>query len=136
MTEKQKRIAIIAGTAIAAILLLLFLKKGRGTAGLVEGDSPFDLPAVYGPNLGPIYNGGEPFSINIPGLDLSGPDLSMIGACCSDCMQAPTTFDPQFASAGNTYVFNAPDQGPSIYNYYAPAAAKQTSGVPIQFVSY
>jgi hypothetical protein len=118
MTEKDKRIAIIIGTVILAILLLLYFKRGvAGTS--VETVDGYTPSTVSGVTYGPTYTGDEgPWTFNLPGLDLSGPDYSMIGACCSDCLQTQTTpVDPYYSGGGNTYVFNAADQGPTIYNY-------------------
>lgn len=89
MTEREKRIAIIGGTILAAILLLLWLRRGGGAAGDVITNQGDYIPGAV---LGPVYYGGDdgaPFTWDIPGLDLSGPNLSMIGACCSDCMAGP-----------------------------------------------
>lgn len=113
MTERDKRISIIVGTVILAVLLLLFFKRGAG-AGAAAG-SDYTLPAVTGPNLGPVYSGGSR-TIVIPGLNLGGPNLNMIGACCSDCMQSQPTFNnPTYA--GPSMTINEGNSGPTVYNY-------------------
>jgi hypothetical protein len=130
MTEKQKRLAIIGGTVLIALLLLLFFRRGMGAAGAAAGGD-FTLPAVTGPNLGPMYFDGGSRTYIIPGLDLSGPNLNMIGACCSDCMQAAPVFtNPVRASVTNVY--NQGNAGPNIYNYYAP---KPTTSLVGSFAS-
>jgi hypothetical protein len=140
MTEKDKRAAIIIGVGIIAILLFLFW-RGRGgllsTAGnTVVNGAPFSLPAVGGISLGPIYYGDDGFTYTIPGLDLSGPDLSMIGACCSDCMQGGDNgaYDPYSPNGGPSYVYNMGDSGPTVYNYYQEAPS--SSGYNLQFGAY
>lgn len=110
--REKKALAIGAGILIVLILLFLLRRGGAGAAGSVS----YNMPAVYGPQAGPSYH-SQPVNISIPGLDLSGPDLSMIGACCSDCMQSNSQFyQPQFNGNGTTYVFNAAANGPNIYN--------------------
>lgn len=113
MTERHKQLAIIAGTIVLAILLILHFRKGSG-AGATAG-SDYQLPAVTGVNMGPAYGGGGAYiPIVIPGLDLSGPNLNMIGACCSDCNSTP---DQGPRSQGPTYVFNQGNAGAQIFNY-------------------
>lgn len=139
MTEANKRIAIIGGTAFLAILLLLFFRRGGAAGSTIVNGSPYAMPAVAGAtygstNFGPVYYSDAPWTFELPGLDLSGPDLSMIGACCSDCQQSTQQFyQPQY-DGGNTYVFNAPDQGPNVYNYYAPAVAAAPK--PMMYASF
>lgn len=125
MTERHKQIAIVSGTILVALFLLLFFRKGAGAGGTV-GASDWTLPTVTGPSLGPIYFGdGDRPVINIPGLNLGGPDLSMIGACCSDCGQSQvTTFNQR---PGPTYVFNAGNQGPNVYSYTTVNQTQQQS---------
>lgn len=125
MTEKQKRFAIIAGTVIAAVLLFLWFRR-RGTAGnVVVEQSPFNLPAV---GLGPIWLPDEQgATYNIPGLNLDGPGLQMIGACCSDCMQTKPNYEtPTFA--GPSITFNEGNNGPNVYNYYEPSQQPSSTG--------
>lgn len=106
MTEKQKRLAIIGGTVLAAVLLLLTLSRKGAGAGAVGAAGNFTLPTVFGPSLGPIYTDGGT-TLVIPGLDLSGPNLNMVGACCSDCMQSrpASTQGPTYATVNN-YTYN------------------------------
>lgn len=115
MTEHQKRLAIIFVTVVIGILLLLHSK--RGSAGAAVG-SDYTLPTVSGPSLGPMYSGGGQGAVYvIPGLNLQGPNLNMIGACCSDCMQSDPYATPTYA--GPSYTFNQGNAGASIYNYSA-----------------
>lgn len=127
MTEANKRIAIIGGTAFIAVLLLLMFRRGGAVGNAAASGEGFALPTVTGPNIGPITYGGDSVAYVIPGLDLGGPDLSMIGACCSDCMQS-NSGDP-FGQAGPrySYVFNAGNQGPNVYNYTTVNQTQQQS---------
>lgn len=123
MTEKEKRAAIILTVGLVAILLLLWFRRGgaRGAQTVMGPETPFTFPGVALPNIPGIDLGDWTLPpsngpIIIPGLDFSGPDLSMIGACCSDCMQTqPTYTDPQ--PIGPTYVINQGNAGPNVYNY-------------------
>lgn len=126
MSERDKRAAIIIGTLVLAMIILIWFRRGGSVAGgnTTINNSAFTAPSVA--PFGPVYTGdNSPWTFDIPGLDLSGPDLSMIGACCSDCMQSNEQFyQPQY-DGGNTYVFNAGDLGPNIYNYTYPAPVQQ-----------
>jgi len=117
MTKDHKSAAILGGVFLVLILLLLFTRKsasnttvmGAGqdipanTVGLGDAIAGFTMP-----EFGPII---------IPGINLSGErDLSIIGACCSDCA-APRQTDYSPAGSGNTFVFNAPNNGPTNYSY-------------------
>lgn len=122
MTENHKRFAIIAITVILAILILLYSRKGA--AGAAAG-SDYSLPAVTGVNLGPAYSGGGPTTYVIPGLNLSGPNLNMIGACCSDCMSGPQVQ----AVRTPEIVFNQASPGPTVFNYFTQASPYAWSSI-------
>lgn len=111
---------VIAGVSILAVILLFWLLRRGGVFGntLVNNSSP-DLPTLTGPANGDYYPGsGSHVPIVIPGLNLGGPNLSMIGACCSDCM-SNNSFGDNFGGDGsrNTYVFNAGNVNGATYNY-------------------
>jgi hypothetical protein len=131
MTERQKQVAIIGGTLIAALILMLYYRRTAVGAGATAGSDM--LPAVSGPNLGPVV-GGSSGPIIIPGLDLRGPNLNMIGACCSDCMQTSQGFtNPQYY--GPAITINQGASGPTVYNNNQfTYGGGGYSGFDIQFV--
>lgn len=115
MNEKQKQAAVIVGTVILAVLLLLFFRS-RASGTTIARNSPYDIPGVGATQLGDIIiQGSGP--IEIPGLNFGNPDLSMIGSCCMDCASSAAPANVPNGTSGFTYVYNAGDNGPNVYNY-------------------
>lgn len=125
MTEGEKRIAIIGGTVVLALLLLfMFWPRFRAAVNSVTG-SDWEPPAVGIDIPGINIIGAAP--ITIPQLDLSGIDgLQMIGACCADCTGSSGT--GYQSTPGTTLVFNQGNSGPTVYNYTQQAAPAPSSG--------
>lgn len=116
MTEREKRIAIIGVTIVAAIILLLWLRRGGlGSGSIVAGNSDYVPANIAGITTGPLYTGSDtPFTWDIPGLNLGGPNLSMMGACCSDCMAGPMA---QAASQPPMFSYGLSGAAPVSFNY-------------------
>lgn len=118
MTERQKKIALIVGTIIIALILLLSGRKG--TAGTVinnQGEtSPINVTV-------PGFNIPErsPIAINIPGLpEMSPYNFNAISPCmCNGTALASASNVPALSL---TFVTNMGDSGPNIYNYPATVA--------------
>jgi hypothetical protein len=130
MTEKQKKIAIIAGVVIIALLLLLSGRRAAGNTIVNQQGVPdiqVTIPSMNIPERGP-------FAITIPGLPSFTPyQYSAISPCM--CNGAATSAQQQSGMA-LTFVTNAGGAGTNVYNYYPP---QQQSGLNsltgIQFVS-
>jgi hypothetical protein len=119
MTEKQKKLAIIAGTVVIALILLLsFRSKGNGAINNKQivnqaGVEPINvsIPSMNIPQRSPI-------AINIPALPSMSPyAFSAISPCmCNGAgTVAPIQQNPLV-----TFVTNQANSGPNIYNYYEP----------------
>lgn len=129
MTERQKQVAIISGVVIVAILLLLFTSKGQE---IVRRAAELIDPVIQLPDIPPPVNGGP---IILPPFIFPDRDLQMIGSCCMDCASSTLpTYNP-YPSSGFTYVYNAGDAAPVVYNYttvstvYEPPQQTWTGGL-------
>jgi hypothetical protein len=113
MTETQKKLAIIGGVILVA-LLLLFRKGGNVVNRLGDNvTNEFDAPG------GVTIGARGPLAI--PGITINNPlpELSAISACCSDCSGSAPRASYAPAVPGNTYVYNAANRGPNVFNYFS-----------------
>lgn len=121
MTEKQKKLAIIAGTILIAFVLLLTRKSG-GTIVNQEGMTPINvsIPSLNIPQRSPI-------AINIPGLPSVSPyAYNAISPCM--CNGAVTTPISRPLITYSTTV-NEGNAGPNIYNYSSGSDSGGYSGL-------
>lgn len=136
MTEQNKRVAIIGGTVLVVIILLLFFRANKAAVDQVvnEAANPFNLPAAAIAGGDFVYNSGP---INIPGITINGErDMSIIGACCSDCNSKQSTFqDPYGSSRGGGVTINEGNRGNNVYNYAPPPEPAWNFGQAIMYWS-
>jgi hypothetical protein len=116
MTEKQKKLAIIVGVIVIALLLLMSRKPGT----TIVNQKGLDPTQVSLPsNDMPIRS---PFIINIPGLPSYTPyQYSAVSPCM--CNGAATTLGA-YQGPLVTFVTNQGNSGPNIYNYTPPPPPK------------
>lgn len=113
MTEKQKKIAIIAGTVILAILILLWRKGAMGGTTIVNreggGLDQVSVPGFTMPERSPI-------AINIPELPSFTPyQYSAISPCM--CNGADLSNSGSYDGPLVTFTINQGNAGASIYDY-------------------
>lgn len=133
MNAKQKKTALIVGS-IVAVLLLLWLLSRKGVGQTVVNHSAGMMPGVAAGSLGDIIINSGP--ISIPGINFGDRDLSMIGSCCMDCAAPkPMSYIP---AQGSTFVYNAGNNGPNVYNYTqaAPSTGSSLSACPPYYEAY
>lgn len=111
MTEKQKKIALITGTVIIALIILLWSRKAAGNTIINKSDmAPINvsIPSMNIPER-------SPFAINIPGLPSFSPyQFSAISPCmCNGAAQTTSAYQGPLV----TFVTNQGSSGPNIYNY-------------------
>lgn len=114
MTEKQKKIAIIAATVIVAIILLLSSKRASGNTIVNQQGVPDIQVTIPSMNI-PDRSG---LVINIPGLPSVDPySFSPISPCmCNGAATQQSNVNP----LNFTFVTNQGNAGPNVYNYYSP----------------
>jgi hypothetical protein len=122
VTEKQKKIALIVGTIVIALILLLTSRKGAGTTIVNQEEmAPINvsIPAFNIPERGGI-------TINIPAL----PTQSQYGFnAISPCMcNGASTSSGMYNGPLVTNVFNAGDSGPNIFNYNSGGTTPRDTG--------
>jgi hypothetical protein len=110
MTEKQKKIALVIGTVVIAVIILLWSRRASGSTIInKEGMAPINV-SIPSLNLPPR----TPFAINIPGLPAFTPyQFSAISPCM--CNGAATSL-PSDSGFSITFVTNEGNSGPNIYN--------------------
>jgi hypothetical protein len=111
MTEKQKKIAIVIGVVVIAVIIL-FSRKGASGNTIVnqQGLSPINVTI-------PGFNIPErsPFAINIPGLPSAAPyDYNAISPCMCN---GSSLSAPSNTGLSITFVTNEGSAGPNVYNY-------------------
>lgn len=112
MTEKQKKLALIVGTIVIGLIILLWSRKSVGDTIINKQNAPgitVSIPSLDFPERSPI-------AINIPGLPSFTPyQFSAISPCM--CNGAASTYQPNTQPLFEI-VNNAADSGPNIYNNY------------------
>lgn len=109
MTEKQKKLAIIVGTIVIALLLLMTSRKVGSTTVNHQGLDPLavSLPSNDMPLRSPII-------VNIPGLPSFSPyQYSAVSPCM--CNGAAST--SAYAGPLIEFVTNQGNVGGNTYNY-------------------
>jgi len=109
MTEKQKKLAIIAGTIVIGLILLLYSRKAGSTIVNQQNMPPIQvsIPSLNIPDRSGI-------AINIPGLPSFSPyRYSAISPCmCNGAATTPVNNAPLIE-----FVNNAAGTGSNVYNY-------------------
>lgn len=117
MTEKQKKIAIIVGTIVIGLILLLSSRKSAGTTIVNQQEMPPIQVSIPSMNI----PARSPFAITLPGLPSYSPyQYSAVSPCmCNGAATRQTDNEPLV-----TFVTNAGSTGANIYNYnYQTASA-------------
>jgi hypothetical protein len=110
MTEKQKKIALIVGTIIIGLIILLSSRKSVAGTTIVNQESAPPINVSI-----PSFNipARSPIAINIPALPSASPyDYNAISPCmCNGAAVA------QLQMPSITFVTNEGNSGPNIYDY-------------------
>lgn len=127
MTEKQKKIAIIAGTIIIAVLLLMRSKGGSASVVNQNGDVPtwnVSIPGFNIPERGDIV-------VNIPALPArSAYNYNAISPCmCNGAGQTSNAYRGPLVEVVNNQAGN----GPNVYNYLTQQSSQPSNYNPFSY---
>jgi len=118
MTTEQKRLSLIIAAVVFVLVIIWFLRRGANTVytgqNANSGDIVLGDVTVPGLVMDPAH-----ISFSIPAFGLPADQFSMISGCCSDCSSKSAPISGYKPSRPVELVFNAPDRGGNVYNYYS-----------------
>lgn len=115
MNERQKKLALIAGTIVIALILLLSSRKATGTTIVNQQQAPGITVSIPGMNI-PVRT---PFAVNIPGLPSFTPyQYSAVSPCM--CNGSEISNSNAYNGPLVEFVTNQGNSGPNIYNSNTP----------------